>query len=153
VVVEDDEEALAGGGVDDEVHRALRRGAPQRRVPAGGEIDAVRRGRAERLERERQPDRVEAEAPDLRHHVAVVAGPEAVDDVVARLEPEPVHTLQHDGAPVRVDDARAAGRERRDDRGAGGGGPGRHEGDGEGGEQDDGGEATHGKTVRRAGQA
>ena len=39
---------------------------------------------------ERQADRVEAQRLHLVHHALVAAGPQAVDDAVARLEAEPV---------------------------------------------------------------
>ncbi len=119
VVLEQDHEPRPRRGVDDDVHRLLRRLALQRGVLAAGEVRARdRRGGVQRLQRERQADRVEAHPPDLAHHVVEVARPQAVDDVRARLEAEPVEPLQHDRAPVAIDDLRAGRPQRRGDHGS-----------------------------------
>jgi hypothetical protein len=133
VVLQQDHEPRARRGVDDDVHRLLWRLAPQRGVTAVREVRARDRGvGVERLQRERQPDRVEAHPPDLAHHVAEVARPEPVRDVRARLEAEPVDALEHDGVTVAVDDLRAGGAQRRVDHGrAGGRGEHEREGDSE----------------------
>jgi len=117
VVVENDHQVVAGGFVDDDVHDLLRRLASERGVVAVGVVDTAGSRRAERLNRERHANRVEALRFDLRQHPLVIPCPEAVGCVVRCFKAEPVDALQHDLIAGRVNDLVALSFQRRKRRG------------------------------------